>query len=308
MFVAFVIFLTHQVEGSDQPAVLDRPPQRCEFSLKALKPRNEWHGEVELIVRSSEGQDLRVNRVPEFHGPAGREHFRIVDPAQTNRDELGYVMIDAVPRGEGKSGYAYRLVTYSAMDPKAVQEAFLVLPKGQARLRESIVLPVTDYEPDSADVHLEVLDRLEELVPDTVSSSLVTLTSYGKSSAAAALSSALYQYRMDQDYESIPKEISEDDLYEMAGDNLDFASSFPVLLTRFQSAYSNRDMRSGKYGEFEEAWFVTDGHVKFKDSKKPMRTFFHVMRMGPMSYVHVFEIERAGDREKSSKSKPERSD
>jgi hypothetical protein len=308
MFVAFVFFLTHQVEGSDQPAVLHRPPQRCEFSLKALKARSEWHGEVELLVRSSKGQDLLVNRVPEFQGPSGREHFRIVDPAQTSRDELGYVMVDAVPRGEGKSGYAYRLVTYSALDPKAVQEDFLVLPKEQARLRESVVLPVTDFEPNSADVYLEVLDRMEELVPDAVSSSVVTLTSYGKSSAAAALSAALYQYRLDQIYESIPKEISEDDLYGMAGDNLDFAASFPVLLTRFQSAYSNREIRSGKYGDFEEAWFVTDGHLKFKDSEKPMRTFFHVMRMGPMSYIHVFEIERASDKEKSSKSKSDRSD
>jgi hypothetical protein len=308
MFVAFVFFLTHQVEGSGQPAVLNRPPQRCEFSLKALKARNEWHGEVDLIVQSSKGQDLSVHRIPEFQGPAGREHFRIVDPAQTNRDELGYVMVDAVPRGEGKSGYAYRVVTYSALDPKAVQEGFLVLPNGQARLRESVVLPVTDYEPNSSDVYIEVLDRLEELVPDAVTSSVVTLTTYGKSSASAALSSALYQYRLDQDYESLPKEISEDDLYEMAGENFDFASSFPVLLTRFKSAYSSREIRSGKYGDFEEAWFVADGHIKFKDTTKPMRTFFHVMRMGPMSYVHVFEIERAGDKQKSSNSKSDGSD
>lgn len=308
MLVVLVFLLTHQIEGSARPAVLNRPPQRCEFSLKALKARSEWHGEVDLIVQSSKGQDLSVHRIPEFQGPAGREHFRIVDPAQTNRDELGYVMVDAVPRGEGKSGYAYRVVTYSALDPKAVQEGFVVLPKGQARLRESVVLPVTDYEPNSSDVYIEVLDRLEELVPDAVTSSVVTLTTYGKSSASAALSSALYQYRLDQDYESIPKEISVDDLYEMAGENFDFASSFPVLLTRFQSAYSSREIRSGKYGDFEETWFVADGHLKFKDSTKPMRTFFHVMRMGPMSYVHVFEIERAGDKQKSSKPKSDRSD
>jgi len=282
------------LESNVDPTTLNLGPNpsACQLWIRGVSESKKWFGEIQLSVSSKQHPDLVAVRLPEPLGDGSRSHFKVYDPKQPYGDELGYVMVDRVPRNDGKKGYAYRLMTYSAFDPLFIQEGFAVLPNARSKEKEDVFFPQTEYHDDQGPLLLDVSQYFGAMVPQSTGRSVSVFSTYGKNSADSALAKTLKDYRMESSLTTTPEEISVDDLYGMAGENFDLAAQLPAAIQRLKSGFSNSEIRKGRFGEFEERWFVADGQSKSRGGVQPHRVFFYVIRVGPMSYVYMFDIEQ----------------
>jgi hypothetical protein len=263
----------------------------CEMLIRSAGEGLELASQLHMELKTPEGENLKVSRVPEAHGSEQRLHFRISDTLPLAKNDLAFLMIDAKERKDSLPGSAYRGVLYPSYDPRAIRDTFFILNHETTEFKEPIVISREDMGKPDEETAAALNLALMRLFPKADSSFWSVFPVYGKDSAEAALDIGLKRFSQFDEVMQGPRKLTEEEIIKMAGGHEGLTSQIKSALKRFSAMYTTSEIKKGYFGDFEENWFVVKGIYQFEEIRLARTSFFKIVRVGPMNYVYVFVMD-----------------
>lgn len=263
----------------------------CEMLIRSAGEGPGLSSQLQLELKTPEGEALKASRITEAHGSDRRVHFKIADTLPLAKNDLAFLMIDAKDRKDSLPGLAYRGILYPSYDPRAIRETFFVLNDSTSEFKEPIVISREDLGKPDEEPAVAVNSALMRLFPKADSSFWSVFPVYGKDSAEAALEIGLRRFSQFDEVLIGPRRLEEAEIVKMAGSHEGLSSQLKSALKQFSAMYTTPEIKRGYFGEFEESWFAVKGIYQFEEIKLARTSFFKIVRVGPMNYVYVFVMD-----------------
>ncbi len=265
----------------------------CILILKAFTSEKPWEGEPSLVLIPPSGESVKVAPVKHIHDSQEGAHFQLMYFDGSLWYPPHFVSVHQSARSEGKSGFAYRLITYSVFDPRHIEERFGVLADAKQQKMEDLRMRLVPNDEEQAQASVEMGLAVASLIPGRVSRKLMMakMPVYGLANSDQAAALTLVQTGMLSRYVEEPKKMTLDHLMDHYQANDEQMKVIQAAVQRFRSFHSTPETRRGAFGEFSESWFVTRGELDRGLGAGKVEVISHVLQVGPMFYVYSFSVE-----------------
>ena len=285
---ASVFAVADSKRGHDGPEHLN-----CILILKAFISERPWEGEPSLVLIPPSGESVKVAPVKSVDDSQAGTHFQLMYYDGRFWYPPQFVAVHQSARQEGKSGFAYRMISYSVFDPRKIEERFGVLADSKQQTMEDLRMQLVPKDEEQAQSSIEMGLSLAILIPSRVSQKLIMakMPVYGLASADQAASLSLVQTGMLSRYVEEPKKMSLDQLMDHYQATDEQMKSISSSVQRFRGLHSTAESRRGAFGEFSENWYVTRGELDRGIGAGKVEVISHVIQVGPMFYAYHFSVE-----------------